>query len=96
MPPLRELAPQPKVSAFEHGNVHAAFRERARSGKSAESRANNGDIDAFRQITRWLRRRRGHRLEPVVFFFDRHEKRREAQGILASPGPERNTQKEAA
>ena len=80
---------------FEHGNFHAAFRERSRSGKSAESRADNGNIDAVRQIARRLRRRRGHRLDPVVFFFDRHEERQEAQGILASPGSRRNTRKEA-
>ena len=86
-----------KSFGFQHGDTDAAFRERARSGESAESRANNGDIDAVRQIARRLRRRRGHRLEPVVFFFCRHEERQEAQGILASPGPlRRNTHKEAA
>src|SRR5207253_4224935 len=34
-----------KSFGFQHGDTDAAFRERARSGESAESRANNGDID---------------------------------------------------
>src|SRR2546421_11389349 len=78
---------------FQHGNVHAAFRECSRSGKAAVTPANYCDVSAVRQFLRRFDRRRDDSLEPVVFFFDRHEERQEAHEILASPGPGRKTAK---
>jgi len=49
MPPLRELAPHPTVFCFEDGDSRAKLRERARCGKTSETRAENRDVDLFRK-----------------------------------------------
>ncbi len=37
---------------FEHGDVHAAFRERARCGEAAVTAPNDGDVDGIGEIGR--------------------------------------------
>ena len=58
---------------FEHGNAHAALRQRARCGESAESRAHNGNVDGIGKLRRGGKSRRIDGGRPVIVFDWRRE-----------------------
>src|SRR6266481_3077135 len=76
-----------KGLCLEDGHFHPALCKRACRGKAAVARAHNRDVGVVWQISCGWPRGRGQGFEPIIFFFDRHEERQAAQGILASADP---------
>src|SRR5215469_18660348 len=59
---------------FEHGDVHAAFGKGESGGESAETAADDGDVNIFGKVARRLLSWRGYGFEPIVFFLNRHKR----------------------
>jgi len=70
---LRELAPN-RTFRLRDGHAHAAFRQRARRGKSAIASADYGDVNGIGEFRRGGERRRSDSGRPVIFLLDGHRR----------------------